>query len=80
MRAGLGIGMVQLGIARHDRNLVPVLQSQLCLSLDVWLAMHSDLRNSLRIKLLFDHLSSELSEYCRTSCRDGPGHSRSAKA
>jgi DNA-binding transcriptional LysR family regulator len=80
MRAGLGIGISQLGIARRDKNLVPVLHSQLLFSLEVWLAMHRDLRNSRRIRLLFDHLSSELSVYCDSSCRDGPGQSRVIEA
>jgi DNA-binding transcriptional LysR family regulator len=76
MRAGIGIGISQLGIARRDKNLVPVLHGQLLFSLEVWLAMHRDLRNSRRIRLLFDHLSLALSAYCDSSCRDAPGQLR----
>jgi hypothetical protein len=32
-------------------------------SLEMWLAMHEDLRMNRRVRLLFDHLSSALTEY-----------------
>jgi DNA-binding transcriptional LysR family regulator len=70
LRAGFGIGVCQLGIARRDKNLVPVLHSRPLFSLDMWLAMHRDLRNSRRIRLLFDHLAEELTGYSRSSRRD----------
>jgi DNA-binding transcriptional LysR family regulator len=70
LRAGFGIGASQLGIARTDKNLVPVLHSNFIFSMDVWLAMHRDLRSNHRIRLLFDHLAVDLTRYAKTSRRD----------
>jgi DNA-binding transcriptional LysR family regulator len=70
VRAGFGIGASQLGIARRDKNLIPVLHSELVFPMEVWLAMHRDLRSSRRIRLLFDHLAVELTRYAQSSCRD----------
>jgi DNA-binding transcriptional LysR family regulator len=70
LRAGFGIGASQLGIARMDKHLVPVLHAEFIFSMDVWLAMHRDLRSSHRIRLLFDHLAGDLTRYAKSSCRD----------
>ena len=70
LRAGFGIGACQLGIARRDKNLVPVLHAKLVISIEVWLAMHRDLRGSRRIRLTFDRLAVDLTRYAKTSCRD----------
>jgi DNA-binding transcriptional LysR family regulator len=67
VRAGFGIGASQLGIARRDRNLVPVLHAELLFSMEVWVAMHSDLRGNRRIRLTFDHLAAELIRYAESS-------------
>jgi DNA-binding transcriptional LysR family regulator len=71
LRAGLGIGASQLGIARRDKNLMPVLHSDLMLSMEMWLAMHRDLRTSRRVRLVFDHLATGLASYAQSSSRDG---------
>jgi DNA-binding transcriptional LysR family regulator len=63
LRAGFGIAGCQAGIAARDRNLVPVLPGKIALSLDVWLVMHEDLRNTRRVRLLYDHLARLLSAY-----------------
>jgi DNA-binding transcriptional LysR family regulator len=68
LRAGFGIGASQLGIARRDKNLVPVLHSEFIYPMEVWLAMHRDLRSSRRIRLLFDLLATRLSAYAKSSC------------
>ncbi|MGO8920512.1 MAG: LysR family transcriptional regulator [Stellaceae bacterium] len=65
LRAGLGIGGCQHGIARRERDLVPVLPQALSFSLEMWLAMHEDLRASRRVRLLFDHLAAALADYAR---------------
>jgi DNA-binding transcriptional LysR family regulator len=67
LRAGFGIGVSQLGIARRDKNLVPVLHSELVFPMEIWLAMHRDLRSSRRIRMLFDHLATQLSVYAKSS-------------
>jgi DNA-binding transcriptional LysR family regulator len=63
LRAGLGIGGCQHAIARRERDLVPVQPRLLDFSLEMWLAMHEDLRASRRVRLLFDHLARELAGY-----------------
>jgi DNA-binding transcriptional LysR family regulator len=63
LRAGLGIGGIQHPIARRDRDLVPVLPRAIRFDLDLWLALHEDLRASRRVRLLFDHLAEDLSRY-----------------
>jgi len=67
LRAGLGIGVCQVAIARRSEDLVPVLPGLVVFSLEMWLVMHEDLRTSRRIRLLFDHLSGALSEYARAA-------------
>jgi DNA-binding transcriptional LysR family regulator len=67
LRAGFGIGVSQLGIARREKDLLPVLHSALIFPMDCWLLMHRDLRSSRRIRLLFDHLAIRLSDYARSS-------------
>jgi DNA-binding transcriptional LysR family regulator len=68
LRAGFGIGASQLGIARRDRYLVPVLHAELIFSMEVWVAIHPDLRSNRRIRLTFDHLAVELKRYAENSC------------
>ena len=71
LRAGVGIGPCQLGIARRDRNLVPVLHREFVIALEVWLVMHRDLRGNRRVRLAFDHLAVELASYVESSHRSG---------
>ena len=70
LRAGFGIGASQLGIAKMDKHLIPVLHAELIYSMDVWLAKHRDLRSSRRIRLVFDYLAADLTRYAKDSCRD----------
>jgi DNA-binding transcriptional LysR family regulator len=67
LRAGLGIGICQLGIARRDAELTALLHADLRFSMQMWLAMHRDQRASRRIRLVFDHLAAELAAYALTS-------------
>lgn len=67
LHAGFGIGACQLGIARRDANLVPVLHDALKFSMEVWVATHPDLRGNRRIRLTFDHLAAELSRFAQSS-------------
>lgn len=69
LRAGLGIGACQHGIARREPALVPVLARVIGFSLEMWLAMHEDLRASRRVRLLFDHLVRELGGYVALTAR-----------
>ena len=67
LRAGFGIGASQLGIAKRDRNLVPVLHTELIFSMDVWVAIHPDMRSDRRIRLMSDYLVRELTHYAKNS-------------
>ena len=67
LRAGFGIGANQLGIAKRDRNLVPVLHAELIFSMDVWVAIHPDMRSDRRIRLMFDYLVEKLTHYAMNS-------------
>jgi DNA-binding transcriptional LysR family regulator len=67
IRAGFGIGVCQVGIARREPHLVPVLPDAFGFDLEVWVAMHEDLRATRRMRLMFDHLAAELWVYVASS-------------
>jgi DNA-binding transcriptional LysR family regulator len=67
LRAGLGIGGMQWGLARRAPELQAVLPQALRFDLDMWLVMHEDLRRLPAAQALFKHLSAELSAYA-ASC------------
>lgn len=62
LKAGFGLGMCQLGLARRD-GLVRVLPGQVRFNLDVWVVMHRDLAQSRRVRLMYDHLAEHLATY-----------------
>ncbi len=63
LRAGFGIGFCQVGLARRDPDLVRLFADQVSLTLDTWLAMHDDLRDSPRCRVVFDALAAGLARY-----------------
>ena len=63
LRAGLGIGIYQEPLAAREPDLVAVLPGVVALPMEIWLAMHEDLRHSRRVRLLFDHLAAGLTGY-----------------
>ena len=65
LRAGFGIGGCQSKVADEDPSLVRVLPETLRFELEMWLAMHEDLRATRRVRLLYDHLAAELSQHLR---------------
>ena len=67
LRAGFGIGACQTGIARRDPELTPVLEEAFRYDMEVWVAMHEDLKASRRMRLMFDWLADGLGEYVRES-------------
>jgi DNA-binding transcriptional LysR family regulator len=77
LRAGFGVGVCQLGIARRDSDVVRVAPEAFSIDLDVWVVMHQDLRASHRMRLMFNHLARALSAYVATA-RETP--SRRSKA
>jgi DNA-binding transcriptional LysR family regulator len=62
VRAGLGIGVCQVALARRTPGLRRVLPS-LSFALDVWLVMHEDLARVRRVRAVFDHLKAALRAY-----------------
>jgi DNA-binding transcriptional LysR family regulator len=65
IRAGLGIGFCQTGIAARDSSLVRVLKPHFSLTLDTWIAMHADLRDSPRCAATFAALAKGLAAYAK---------------
>jgi len=69
LRAGLGIGGCQIGIAQRDPELTPIQPDFLTFSLDMWLITHGDLRRDPNVMALFRHLATHLAAYALTSQR-----------
>lgn len=65
LRAGCGIGGMQKQLAARDRNMVPILHEAFQIPMEMWLVMHENLRGSHRIRLLYDHLATHLTQYVR---------------
>ncbi|MDF1720683.1 MAG: LysR family transcriptional regulator [Minwuia sp.] len=63
IRAGFGIGGCQVPLAAREPALVRVLPDVLHFRLDVWRAVHADMRNSLPVRLLAGHLDREFKAY-----------------
>lgn len=64
LRAGFGLGFCQRTLGRRD-GLTPLLEGELGVDLDVWVAMHEDLKTSRRMRLMFDFLAEALSLYVK---------------
>jgi hypothetical protein len=47
------------------KELVPVLAKTIRFELEVWIAMHEDIRSTGRVRMLFDHLAAGLSAFVR---------------
>ncbi len=63
IRAGAGIGICQVALARRDPALVRLLPRPFALKLDTWVTMHEDLRSSPRCRATFDALVAGLERY-----------------
>ncbi|MDH6643188.1 DNA-binding transcriptional LysR family regulator [Ralstonia sp. GP73] len=63
LRAGFGIGFCQIGLVRNNADLVRLFGDQISITLDTWLAMHEDLRDSPRCRVVFDALATGLLRY-----------------
>jgi len=64
LRAGIGVGVCQYGIARRNSDLVPLLTKEFSLSFDTWVVMHEDQKKVERVRAMFDHLAAAMAEYC----------------
>lgn len=67
IRAGLGIGICQIGLARNNPDLVRLLPGSFEIPLGTWLAMHENLKSSQLYRVTFDALVEGLQEYLRHS-------------
>lgn len=63
IKAGFGIGICQVALARQDENLKRVLAGAFDLKLGVWLAMHENLRSTPRCRAVFDGLAAGLRDH-----------------
>lgn len=75
IRAGFGVGVCQVGLARRDRNLVRLLPRAFSMKLDAWLVMHEDLRSSPRCSVTFDALGAALKRYAAGAADSGAADS-----
>jgi len=60
IKAGFGIGICQVALARRDADLERVLPTAFELKLGMWVAMHESLRSTPRCRAVFDGLTSGL--------------------
>ena len=65
IRAGFGIGPCQTRLAARDPALVRLLKPSFALTLDTWIAMHEDLRESPRCAVTFAALAAGLGAYIK---------------
>jgi DNA-binding transcriptional LysR family regulator len=65
VRAGLGIGVLMVPLARRLPDLMPVLPDLPMPVLPVWLTAHRELRSSRRLKTVFDFLAVALKDWGR---------------
>src|ERR1700730_3244057 len=63
IRSGAGVGVCQAAIARRDASIVRILPKQVSLSLETWVTMHEDLRNSTPCRVTYDALVKGLQQY-----------------
>jgi len=63
LRAGHGVGVCHVGLAKRDPSLVRVLAKEFAPVLDTWIAMHEDLRESTRCAVTFAALVAGLKGY-----------------
>ena len=60
IRAGFGVGLCQVALARRGPEIIRVLPDAISVELGVWVVMHEDLRHSARCRVVFDALVEEL--------------------
>ena len=65
LRAGFGIGVCQVPLARRSPDLVRVLPESFLFKLEVWIVMHSELRSSARCRVVADALAEGLAAYAK---------------
>ena len=64
LRAGVGVGICQVSLARRSPDLVRVLP-KVAFALPAWVVTHEDLRHTRRVAVVFEHLVTALADYAR---------------
>lgn len=67
IRAGIGIGICQIGVARREPGLCHLLPEAFSYDLDTWIVMHEDLRSNRRCRAVFDAMVTGLTRYIATT-------------
>ncbi len=67
LRAGLGLGVCHVPLAGADATLHRVLPDLARFELEMWVVTHESLRDNPRVRLVFNHLVSTLSDYVATA-------------
>lgn len=62
VRAGIGIGPLHLGMAKHWSQVVQVLPDLPIPPFELWLACHADVRHNKRVRLVMDFLATALKD------------------
>ena len=65
IRAGLGLGICQVGIAARDPMLERILTDSFAFDLETFVVTHEDLKDVRRVRLVFDALVDGLTRYAR---------------
>lgn len=65
LRAGCGLSICQLPLARRTPDLVRLLKDEVAFPLEIWIVMHEDLRRLHRMRATFDHLVASMKAYVR---------------
>jgi DNA-binding transcriptional LysR family regulator len=63
LRAGVGIGGCQENIAERSPELTPVLRDAFSFPLEIWLVLHEDVKATPRVRAMFDHLATGLTNF-----------------
>lgn len=67
IRTGYGIGVCQTALAARDPSLVRILPLEFAPTLETWIAMHEDLRNSARCTVTFAALAAGMKDYIQAA-------------
>lgn len=63
IRAGMGLGLCQVNLARRDPDLVQVVPGTFNLGFEIWVVTHADLQQMQRVRIAFDALVDGLTDY-----------------
>lgn len=59
--SGLGLVLLPRFAVANEPKLIPILANQVCVTRELWLSVHADLRYSNRINAVFNYLKNIIS-------------------